>query len=89
MNQAIFKQIKVYNSETVDGELTEEYELLLHEDVRRAARQASTTTATSKRPGQQTIRKRRDERTPAFAGRGSSNDWLVGAEGLEPTTASL
>ncbi len=88
MNQAIFRQITVFNAETIEGDLTEEYNLLLHDDVRWAARQATIVMGDQlERPAPQN--NRQEARTPAFAGRGSSNDWLVGAEGLEPPTNAL
>jgi site-specific DNA recombinase len=82
MNQAVFRRIEVSDDDTIVGELTEAYSLLLHKDVRDAATAATQSDSAARLRTRH--RAATKNRTPAFAGRGSSIDWLVGEGGLEP-----
>lgn len=50
MHQSIFERIRVSNDETVLVYLREEYQLLLHEDVRLATRRAKLGAVGTTRP---------------------------------------
>jgi site-specific DNA recombinase len=89
MNQALFERLVVDEDYVVVAQPSSEYELLLHPEVRAAARQRAAerertdprTYLRVGRPGRTGVR---NELTPVRIDRGSSIDWLVGEGGLEP-----
>ncbi len=93
MNQAVYERVGVGAQARLLPKLAEEYELLIHADVLEAARNFAREQAegmiTDLEKMLATAVGSVERRTPAFAGRGSENDWLVGAEGLEPPTTAL
>ena len=93
MNQSNFDKIMIHEEGEIDAKLAEELELLVHPDVTEAAREFARINAQKAVEEAEIILKlaemRQNERTLAFAGQGSRNDWLVGVEGLEPPTLSL
>ena len=88
MNQALFEHLAIDDEYEIEATTANEYQLLLHPDVRAAA-------AASRRPAQSS-RRRHGERasdgpfrplnvkTPALVGQGSNAEYLVGEGGLEP-----
>jgi hypothetical protein len=93
MNQSIFEWIKIHDEGEIEVKLTDELAVIVHPDVKEAARQfARVNSELAVREAEAILRlaeARTNERTLAFAGQGSRNDWLVGAEGLEPPASSL
>ncbi len=95
MNQTFFERLEITEEYEVSSDLAAPFKLLLHGDVQRAAEQHER----EQREGHTYCRRSHPvwgspipaskEPTPAFAGLGSREDYLVGAEGLEPPTPSL
>ena len=93
MNRSIFEWIKIHDEGEIEAKLTDELEVIVHPDVKEAAREfARVSSEVALREAEAILRlaeARTNERTLAFAGQGSRNDRLVGVEGLEPPTSSL
>lgn len=93
MNQSLFLPFKVADDieEPITATFTDRFEILMRPEIRQAAairaqNMKATTEQLTKEIGSHFSKK---QRTPSLAGKGSNNDWLVGAEGLEPPTFSL
>jgi site-specific DNA recombinase len=80
MNQSVFDNIQVGPEDPPASNLTIEYQLILHDDVREAAKLGAKKFWRMQQENRRTL---------AFAGQGSSNDWLVGDGGLEPSTSAV
>ena len=100
MNQALYSKILVGDDGTIEGQYTKEYELLLDPSIRDLAQQdgSGQPVASPEPPNTgsddvlaliREVACVRNARTPAFAGRGSRNDYLVGEGGLEPPHSFL
>ncbi len=95
LNQAFFENVFIgWEEGELRAKLSEEYELLLHPDVLEAARDRAKALDSGFSELEAWLsspqtKESENEGTPSFAGQGSSKDYLVGAEGLEPPTLSV